>query len=124
MKKECHCHHDHEHDKECCHGHSHKHGEGCCGHHHDYCECEHGDEEERSAINAMFGLDTDVPDDALSLLQMEMDECDELSEMLGLGDNPDVDDILQDAIEELTPKKKKTLMNLAVILHDYLPDEF
>ncbi|MBR4126111.1 MAG: hypothetical protein IKR09_00870 [Alphaproteobacteria bacterium] len=114
MKKECHCHH----------GHFHERGEGCCGHHHGHCECEHEEEiQDYSAVNAMFGLDTNVPDDALSLLQMEMDECDELSEMLGLGDNPDVDDILQDAIEELTPKKKKTLMNLAVILHDYLPEE-
>ena len=109
MKKEHHCH---------C-----KHGEEChCGHHHDHCECEHEDEN-YAAVNAMFGLDTDVPEDALSLLQMEIDECDELSEALGLGDNPDVDDILQDAIEDLTPKKKKTLMNLAVILHDYLPEE-
>ena len=114
MKKECHCHH----------GHFHERGEGCCGHHHGHCECEHEEEiQDYSAVNAMFGLDTNVPDDALSLLQMEMDECDELSEMLGLGDNPDVDDILQNAIEELTPKKKKTLMNLAVILHDYLPEE-
>ncbi len=115
MKKEhhCHCHHSDEHD------------EGkFCGHHHDHCACGHEEEhEDYSAVNAMFGLDTDVPEDALSLLQMEMDECDELSEMLGLGDNPDVDDILQDAIEDLTPKKKKTLMNLAVILHDYLPEE-
>lgn len=111
MKKDDHCH--------CKHGHAHE-GECHCGHHHDHCECE---QEDYSAVNAMFGLDTDVPEDALSLLQMEMDECDELSEMLGLGDNPDVDDILQDAIEDLTPKKKKTLMNLAVILHDYLPEE-
>ena len=113
MKKEhhCQCKHGHEHGKEC-----------HCGHHHDHCECEHEDEN-YSAVSAMFGLDTDVPEDALSLLQTEMDECDELSEMLGLGDNPDVDDILQDAIEDLTPKKKKTLMNLAVILHDYLPEE-
>ncbi|MBO4519712.1 MAG: hypothetical protein J5787_00740 [Alphaproteobacteria bacterium] len=115
MKKEHHCH--------CKHGH--EHGEECrCGHHHDHCECEHEDENENySAVSAMFGLDTDVPEDALSLLQTEMDECDELSELLGLGDNPDVDEILQDAIEDLTPKKKKTLMNLAVILHDYLPEE-
>ena len=113
MKKDhqCHCGHHHEHEKGC-----------CCGHHHDHCECEH-ETEDYSAVDAMFGFDTDVPEDALSLLQAEMDECDELSEMLGLGDNPDVDDILQDAIEELTPKKKKTLMNLAVILHDYLPEE-
>ena len=113
MKKEhhCHCKHGHEHKEEC-----------HCDHHHDHCECEHEDEN-YDAVNAMFGLDTDVPEDALSLLQMEMDECDELSEVLGLGDNPDVDDILQDAIEDLTPKKKKTLMNLAVILHDYLPEE-
>ena len=69
----------------------------------------------------MFG--SDVPDDALSLLMTEMEECDELAGILGLGKNPDVDDVLRDAIEELTPKKKKTLMNLAVILHDYLPDE-
>ena len=113
MKKECHCHHDHEHEEKC-----------CCGHHHDHCDCEHEDEnEDYSAVNAMFGLDTNVPEDALALLQMDMEECDELSEVLGLGDNPEVDDILQDAIEDLTPKKKKTLMNLAVILHDYLPEE-
>ena len=113
MKKEhqCHCGHHHEQGKEC-----------SCGHHHDHCECEN-EAEDYSAVSAMFGLDTDVPDDALALLQTEMEECDELSEMLGLGDNPDVDDILQDAIEDLTPKKKKTLMNLAVILHDYLPEE-
>lgn len=116
MKKDhqCRCGHsdDHEHGHECCCGHSHS----------DHCDCERG-EEDYSAVSAMFGLNTDVPEDALSLLQTEMDECDELSEMLGLGDNPDVDDILQDAIEDLTPKKKKTLMNLAVILHDYLPEE-
>ena len=117
MKKDhqCHCKHPHEHGEEC-----------CCGHHHDHhCDCDHEEREtdDYAAVNAMFGLDTDVPDDALSLLQTEMEECDELSEMLGLGDNPDVDDILQDAIEDLTPKKKKTLMNLAVILHDYLPEE-
>ena len=113
MKKEHHC--------QCKHGH--EHGEEYhCGHHYDSCECEHEDEN-YSAVSAMFGLDTDVPDDALSLLQTEMEECDELSEMLGLGDNPDVDDILEDAIADLTPKKKKTLMNLAVILHDYLPEE-
>ena len=110
-------------DHQCSCDHHHKHGAGCsCGHHHDHCECEN-ETDDYSAVSAMFGLDTDVPDDALSLLQTEMDECDELSEMLGLGDNPDVDDILQDAIEDLTPKKKKTLMNLAVILHDYLPEE-
>ena len=112
---ECHCgHHHHEHEDGC-----------CCGHHHDHCECEHHEEKngEYEAVNAMFGLDSEVPQDALSLLQTEIDECDELSEVLGLGDNPDVDDILQDAIEDLTPKKKKTLMNLAVILHDYLPEE-
>ena len=115
MKKdhECHCGHHHKHEEQC-----------CCGHHHEHCDCKHEEEaEDYSAVNAMFGLDTEVPEDALSLLQMEMDECDELSEMLGLGDNPDVDDILQDAIEDLTPKKKKTLMNLAVILHDYMPEE-
>ncbi len=113
MKKDhqCHCGHHPEHKEGC-----------CCGHHHDHCEGEH-ETDDFSAINAMFGLDADVPDDALAVLQMEMNECDELSEMLGLGDNPDVDDILQDAIEDLTPKKKKTLMNLAVILHDYLPEE-
>ena len=112
MKKDhqCHCHHHHEHGEEC-----------SCGHDHDRCECgcEEG-EEDYSALDAMFG--SDVPDDALSLLMTEMEECDELAEILGLGRNPDVDDVLQDAIEELTPKKKKTLMNLAVILHDYLPD--
>ena len=114
MKKEHHC--------DC--NHSHHHNEDCCGHHHDHCDCDHTPEDkEYSAVNAMFGFDTEVPEDALALLQMEMDECDELSEVLGLGDNPDVDDILQDAIEDMTPKKKKTLMNLAVILHDYLPEE-
>ena len=114
-KHQCHCHHDHEHADRC-----------CGGHHHDHCECGHekdGEENDYSAVNAMFGLDQSVPEDAFSLLQTEMDECDELSEVLGLGDNPDVDDILQDAIEDLTPRKKKTLMNLAVILHDYLPEE-
>ena len=109
---QCHCGHHHDHNEEC-----------GCGHHHDHCGCGHDHEEEYAAVSAMFGMDTNVPQDALSLLQTEIDECDELSEVLGLGDNPDVDDILQDAIEDMTPKKKKTLMNLAVILHDYLPEE-
>lgn len=112
MKHECHC-HEHHHDQ-------------CsCGHHHaDHCDCDHeGKEEDYSSLDAMFGLNDDVPADALSLLQAEIDECDELSELLGLGKNPDVEDILDEAIAELSPKKKKTLMNLAVILHDYLPDD-
>ena len=112
-----------KHQCQCGHHHDHEEGECCCGHHHDGCECEQKTDEEYAAVSAMFGLDSEVPEDALSLLQMEMDECDELSEVLGLGDNPDVEEILQDAIEDLTPKKKKTLMNLAVILHDYLPEE-
>ena len=46
----------------------------------------------------------------------------DLAELLGVGRDPDVDDILQEAIGDLSEKKKKTLMNLAIILHDYLPD--
>ena len=115
-----------KHDHHCsCHEHSH---DTCsCGHHHsDHCGCDHDhleEGEDYSAVSAMFGLDDDVPGDALSLLQTEMNECDDLSELLGLGRNPDVDDILSEAIADLSPKKKKTLMNLAVILHDYLPEE-
>ena len=102
MKHECHCcEHDHGHEK---------------------CSCRHDEAEDYSPIDAMFGLNDGAPDDALALLQTEMNECDDLSELLGLGRYPDVDDILSEAIAELSPKKKKTLMNLAVILHDYLPD--
>lgn len=113
-----------KHDHHCsCHEHNHDDcGCGCdhsdrCG-----CGCDHSEEEDYSAVSAMFGLDDDVPADALSLLQLEMNECDDLSELLGLGRKPDVDAILEEAIADLSPKKKKTLMNLAVILHDYLPD--
>lgn len=117
-----------KHNHHCsCHEHNHDHDTCSCGHHHsDHCGCGHDHMEEGedySAVSAMFGLDDDVPGDALSLLQIEMNECDDLSELLGLGRNPDVDDILSEAIADLSPKKKKTLMNLAVILHDYLPDE-
>ncbi len=119
-----------KHDHHCsCHEHNRDYDTCSCGHHHhsDHCDCgcghDHMEEgEDYSAVSAMFGLDDDVPADALSLLQLEMNECDDLSELLGLGRNPDVDDILSEAIADLSPKKKKTLMNLAVILHDYLPD--
>lgn len=119
-----------KHDHHCsCHEHNREHDTCSCGRHHhsDHCDCgcEHTHTEEGedySAVSAMFGLDDDVPADALSLLQLEMNECDDLSKLLGLGRNPDVDDILSEAIADLSPKKKKTLMNLAVILHDYLPD--
>lgn len=113
----------HDHTCSC---HEHDHAECSCGHHHsDHCGCGHDhteEEEDYSAVSAMFGLDDDVPGDALALLQLEMNECDDLSELLGLGKDPDVDGILDEAIAGLSPKKKKTLMNLAVILHDYLPD--
>lgn len=113
----------HDHTCSC---HEHDHAECSCGHHlSDHCGCGHDhteEEEDYSAVSAMFGLDDDVPGDALALLQLEMNECDDLSELLGLGKDPDVDGILDEAIADLSPKKKKTLMNLAVILHDYLPD--
>ncbi len=113
----------HDHTCSC---HEHDHAECSCGHHlSDHCGCGHDHTEEEegySAVSAMFGLDDDVPGDALALLQLEMNECDDLSELLGLGKDPDVDGILDEAIADLSPKKKKTLMNLAVILHDYLPD--
>lgn len=115
-----------KHDHQCsCHEQGHHHGECSCGHSHsEHCGCGHDEAaEDYSAVNEMFGLDDNVPGDALSLLQIEMNECDELSELLGLGKNPDVDDILSEAIADLSPKKKKTLMNLAVILHDYLPED-
>lgn|GEM_PF-2549775 len=114
MKHECHCHEHHEHDgREChCHGHHDHHGGECSCH----------DREDYSAVEEMFGLNDSVPEDALSLLQLEMNECDDLAELLGVGRDPDVDDILQEAIGDLSEKKKKTLMNLAIILHDYLPD--
>lgn len=106
----------HEHDRaECSCDHNHDADHCCCAHHHE-------EEQDYAAVSAMFGLDDDVPGDALALLQLEMNECDDLSELLGLGKDPDVDGILDEAIADLSPKKKKTLMNLAVILHDYLPD--
>ena len=113
MKHECHCRDSREH------------GECECGHHHDHCGCGHDrcGENDYAAVNAMFGLYDSVPEDALTLLQTEMNECDDLAELLGVGRNPDVDGLLEDAIADLSPKKKKTLMNLAIILHDYLPDE-
>ena len=117
MKHECHCHEHHEHHehdgREChCHGHHEHHDGECCCH----------DREDYSAVEEMFGLNDSVPEDALSLLQLEMNECDDLAELLGVGRDPDVDDILQEAIGDLSEKTKKTLMNLAIILHDYLPD--
>lgn len=110
MKHECHCHD------------SRKHGECECGYRHDRCGCG-CEENDTAAVNAMFGFDDSVPEDALTLLRTELNECDDLAELLGVGRNPDVDDLLEDAIADLSPKKKKTLMNLAIILHDYLPDD-
>lgn len=103
----------------------------CCDHHTHDCSCQkdgccidpsENKDDDCSLMYGMFGLDDNVPDDVLSLLQLEINECDTLSELLGVGKNPDVDDILQEAIEGLSEKKKKTLMNLAIILHDYLPE--
>ena len=33
-----------------------------------------------------------------------------------------VDDLLAEALEDMSVKKKKTLLNLALILRDYIPD--
>ena len=128
MKNEhehCCCgHHDRNHDCGC--GHHHDHDHECkCGH--DHCECEEHEEhklnpDDYRSVSVMFGLDDEVPEDALSLLQTEMNECDELGELLGVDKDADVDDLLAEALEDLSVKKKKTLLNLALILHDYIPD--
>lgn len=113
---------EHEH---CCCGH-HDHDHECkCGH--DHCECEEHEEhklnpDDYRSVSAMFGLDDEIPDDAFSLLQTEMNECDELGELLGVDKDADVDDLLAEALEDMSVKKKKTLLNLALILRDYIPD--
>ncbi|HBO58903.1 MAG TPA: hypothetical protein DD624_03220 [Alphaproteobacteria bacterium] len=121
MKNEhehCCCgHHDHHHDCGC--GHSHDHECGCG---HEHCEEHKLNPDDYRSVSAMFGLDDEIPDDAFSLLQTEMNECDELGELLGVDKDTDVDDLLAEALEDLSVKKKKTLLNLALILHDYIPD--
>lgn len=123
---------EHEH---CCCGHHDHHHECGCGHHEHHHECECGREDcecgehdhklnpdDYRSVSAMFGLDDEIPDDAFSLLQTEMNECDELGELLGVDKDEDVDDLLAEALEDMSVKKKKTLLNLALILHDYIPD--
>jgi len=123
MKNEhehCCCgHHDRHHDCGC--GHSHDHECGCG---HEHCDCEEHklNPDDYRSVSAMFGLDDEVPEDALSLLQTEINECDELGELLGVDKDTDVDDLLAEALEDMSVKKKKTLLNLALILHDYIPD--
>lgn len=123
MKNEhehCCCgHHDHHHDCGC----GHSHDRNCdCGHEHCDCEEHKLNPDDYRSVSAMFGLDDEIPDDAFSLLQTEMNECDELGELLGVDKDTDVDDLLAEALEDLSVKKKRTLLNLALILHDYIPD--